>query len=363
MNYFPRFSLFRNRAALFGLGLIALFSVIASPAFATDYTVNLATDTSISGISTGPNTGDLRYCFNQAKRFGGLNTIYFAPSLNKQTITLTKGDLISDGFGGGITINGPGANLITIVGGTVSQGVFVTTRGQITLAGLKITGSSASAVYNNGGPGTSTVRECELTGNSGSAIDNERGTLNVFSSTISGNVKTSGHGGGILNASSASTVNIFNSTVSGNSTPSSSGGGIYNIATLNVVNCTIVGNNVGGIASVGGTAKIANSIIAGNFQPPAEFQQENDVSGRFTSQGYKFIGYDTADTVFTGPGDRVGPTAEFGKPLDPRLGPLQNNGGQVRTMALLADSAAIDAGSDALAVDASANALTTDARG
>src|SRR3954447_24054396 len=216
MNCFPRFSLFRNRAALFGLGLIALFSVVASPAFATDYTVNLATDTSISGISTGPNTGDLRYCFNQAKRFGGLNTIYFAPSLNKQTITLTKGDLISDG--GGITINGPGANLITIVGGTVSQGVFVTTRGQITLAGLKITGSSASAVYNNGG--TLTVLECDLSGNSGSGIDNERGTVNVFSSTISGNVKTSGHGGGILNASSASTVNIFNSTVSGNLSPS-----------------------------------------------------------------------------------------------------------------------------------------------
>ena len=50
---------------------------------------------------------------------------------------------------------------------------------------------------------------------------------------------------------------------------------------------------------------------------------------------------------------------------DPKLGPLANNGGPTQTMALLAGSPAINAGSNALAVDPSNNGqpLTTDQRG
>ena len=50
-------------------------------------------------------------------------------------------------------------------------------------------------------------------------------------------------------------------------------------------------------------------------------------------------------------------------PLDPRLGPLQNNGGPTMTHALMEDSPAIDAGNALLAVDINNNPLTTDQRG
>jgi hypothetical protein len=59
-------------------------------------------------------------------------------------------------------------------------------------------------------------------------------------------------------------------------------------------------------------------------------------------------------------GNQVGTTLN---PINPRLGPLQNNGGPTQTMALLPGSPAIDAGSNALAVDASGSPLTTDQRG
>jgi hypothetical protein len=49
--------------------------------------------------------------------------------------------------------------------------------------------------------------------------------------------------------------------------------------------------------------------------------------------------------------------------VDPKLGPLADNGGPTRTMALLATSPAIDAGSNTAAVDAQGHALSTDQRG
>ena len=48
---------------------------------------------------------------------------------------------------------------------------------------------------------------------------------------------------------------------------------------------------------------------------------------------------------------------------DPGLGTLADNGGPTQTIALLAGSPAIDAGSNTLAVDPQGNALTTDQRG
>jgi len=59
-------------------------------------------------------------------------------------------------------------------------------------------------------------------------------------------------------------------------------------------------------------------------------------------------------------GNLIGTSAT---PLDPKLGPLQDNGGLTMTHALLEDSPAIDAGNTALAVDASNNPLMTDQRG
>jgi hypothetical protein len=137
-----------------------------------------------------------------------------------------------------------------------------------------------------------------------------------------------------------------NSTIDDNS--AGNGAGIGNIgpgyAPVTVIDSTISGNfdNVGGgggvYVSVGfvGIAVISRStIIAGNTAPGSP-----DFFGVLNSQGHNLIGNGSGGSGFI-PTDLVGTAAN---PIDPRLGPLQNNGGATQTMALLRGSPAIDAG-------------------
>ena len=81
----------------------------------------------------------------------------------------------------------------------------------------------------------------------------------------------------------------------------------------------------------------------------------------YVSQGHNLIGNAEGVSDFDETGDQTGSTAT---PLDPKLGPLANNGGPTLTHALLSNSTALDAGDSVLAVDASGNnLLTTDQRG
>ena len=73
----------------------------------------------------------------------------------------------------------------------------------------------------------------------------------------------------------------------------------------------------------------------------------------FNSLGYNLIGVTSGSSGFTLPGDAVGSAAS---PMDPKLGPLANNGGLTFTMALLPAGPAIDAG-------VAAGAPATDQRG
>jgi hypothetical protein len=142
------------------------------------------------------------------------------------------------------------------------------------------------------------------------------GTLTVSNSTLSGN--SAGYGGGIDNSG---TLTVSNSTLSANGNfYGGGGGGIYNQGTLTLRNTLLAGNSAG-------------------FGP--------DLAGRVTSQGHNLIGDGTRGSGFD-PTDLVG-TAQ--NPIDPTLGPLQDNGGPTQTMALLPGSPAIDAGDNAYATD------------
>src|SRR5262249_55673508 len=85
------------------------------------YTVNLLTDT---GAGSGA-TGDLRYCINASNTNTGDDTILFDSTVfaTAQAITLTGGALALTDTSGTTTIDGPGANLLTIDGNRAS-GVF-----------------------------------------------------------------------------------------------------------------------------------------------------------------------------------------------------------------------------------------------
>ena len=75
-----------------------------------------------------------------------------------------------------------------------------------------------------------------------------------------------------------------------------------------------------------------------------------------TNADHDLIGNGTGATITTSTGNKVGTSSS---PINPLLGPLQNNGGPTRTLALLVGSPAINAGNNARIPVG----LTTDQRG
>ena len=171
----------------------------------------------------------------------------------------------------------------------------------------------------------------DTAGDGGGAGYNE-GTLNIVSSTISGNIATL-EGGGIFN-SDDSTLTISNSTFSGN-VASTIGGAIFNVAVLQLANSTLNDNSArflaGGILNFG-PLQIGDTILNAGASGVNLYVNGG---GTVTSLGYN-ISSDDAGGFLTGPGDQL-----FTNPM---LGPLQDNGGPTFTHALLPGSPAIDAG-------------------
>src|SRR5262249_6979571 len=113
-----------------------------------------------------------------------------------------------------------------------------------------------------------------------------------------------------------------------------------------ILNSTIAKNSAGvfGGGIFGGTANIKNTIVAANNANSSQ----PDLAGFFVSLGNNLIGDGNGGNNATGfidgiKGDLVGTP---GAHLDPRLGDLGDNGGPTQTHALLADSPAIDHGTN-----------------
>lgn len=152
---------------------------------------------------------------------------------------------------------------------------------------------------------------------------------------------------------------ITNSTISnGNNSM-----GIYSYtrdgtsASLGIINNTIVGNQpgnaplAGGVNIIGATSAQIQASLQNNIFANSSVNCYKD-GGSFValnSLGYNLADDATCGTAATGDQFNVATIQDF-------LGPLQNNGGLVPTMELLAGSTAIDAGS-------SESGLETDARG
>ena len=157
---------------------------------------------------------------------------------------------------------------------------------------------------------------------------------------------TNSFGGGILNRNG--TVTVQRSTLSGNT--ADFGGGIDNSNTLTVQNSTLSGNTAhfGGGIDNEGTLTVQNTIVAKNHA-----SRGIDISGGVNAI-FSLLGSTSGATLLVGSHNNL-------LNVDPHLGPLQNNGGPTMTMALLANSAAIDAGDDS--VTGPPNGLTADQRG
>jgi hypothetical protein len=286
------------------------------------------------------------------------DTITFAANV-RGTISLTSGELL---INKNLTINGPGANLLSVQRSTAAGNfrIFNITPNSVVVAISGLTIANGNSPSNGGGisnTGALTIANSTISGNStGSSAGGivSSGTLIVVNSTVSGNSATGGFGGGIYNTG---TAQIINSTISGNSVSESSlgigsGGGIQNGGgSVSMTNSTISGNSAqfrGGGINSSGTLASRNTIIALNTAPSGP-----DVFGTLTSENFNLIGNNSGVTITPAQlSDQIG-TA--GSPINPMLGPLQNNGGPTLTRALLSGSPALDKGHS--------SGLTTDQRG
>jgi hypothetical protein len=304
-------------------------------------------------------TGSLRFVI--ANVCAG-STITFAPNVTG-AINLTSGELL---INKPLTINGPGANLLSVQRGAgapnfrifnIAPASVIATISGLTIANGNAPGTNGGGIYNTA---TLTLTNSSVIGNgadfsNGGGIFNDGVSLTLTNSTISGNTASgSSTGGGIGNT--GGTVTITNSTISGNTVSGSfsCGGGILNNSgTITITNSTISGNSApgsfsGGGINNGGTVRARNTIIALNTSPTGP-----DVNGALTSENFNLIGNNSGATITPAQfSDQIG-TA--GSPINPMLGPLQNNGGPTLTRALLTGSPAIDKGHS--------SGSTTDQRG
>jgi len=262
---------------------------------------------------------------------------------------------ISQSASGDVINLGPGKYVENV---TVNQNVTI--QGGPT-TGSTVDGNQTGSVFTVNDTITATLSMLTITnGNAGDAAGNQgggiqnNGTLTVVQSTINGNTATTGEstglGGGIFNHFSAA-LTVINSTISGNSaTASGFGGGLFNVegATATLVNVTINGNTAGpgrggGLTNAPfGTLNFTNTIISSSS------------AGSGDCVNFGAIGTNSHNLVQDG---GCSPAVSG----NPKLGPLQNNGGPTFTHALMAGSPAIDAGDDAIL--GSPNFLTTEQRG
>jgi hypothetical protein len=268
-------------------------------------------------------TGTLR---DQIDNNPTCDLITFDPSIVPGTITVGGVPLtiLRD-----LTINGPGADKMTVDGASVSR-VFKIDSGAVTISGLTIA---------HGNPGV---------GSAGGGIYVEGLTpLTITNSTLSDN--TANYGGGIFGG----TLTIDNVTFARNAAPYYTAGGDPNAggvggaifaASVTATNCTFAGNHADnfGVAAAGagvigsstffgnsgaGTAvgvTLKNTIIAGSIPANCIADSLIDGGGNLSSDGSCPATFKFSNT-------------------DPKLGPLANNGGPTQTMALLSGSPAIDA--------------------
>ena len=218
-------------------------------------------------------------------------------TLNRVTLSNNSGCC-----GAGLTFSastGTTATL-TVVDSTITQNVSPTTGGGV-------------YVQNGGGDAAATITRTTISGNSaslGGGIITFGGNVTLSNVTISGNTATDSGGAIYRGATSPTTLSLINVTVASNS--SAVTGAVHAFGPISVKN-TIIANSTGAAPANCSAAPLMDDL-GNNLEFPG------------TS-----CGFDLASDVRA----------------DPLLGPLADNGGPTRTMALAVGSPAMNAGDDA----------------
>jgi hypothetical protein len=234
----------------------------------TLYTVDLTSDT---GTGTG-NAGDLLFVIGQANAnpnpAGSL--IQFSTPLFSTPQTIMLGSTLElSGSAGPITIDGPGATLLTVNGNNTVRVFSVDAGVTAAFSGLTISSGLASAGAGIANSGVLALSACAITNNvangpsaEGGGIENNR-MLTISNCTISNNSisTTNGSGGGIF---SDDTLAITGSTIANNSTGDGGlGGGVFNTFTATLTGDTIANNSVGSGGNGGGLFNDGQMLVSG----------------------------------------------------------------------------------------------------
>ena len=260
----------RNFAALSGGALVA-----AAPLF-TSGVANAAGIQVTSLLDDNGAGTTLREAIVQANGTPGVaDTITFQAGLTG-TITLTGGQLyITDD----VTITGLGSGVSTVDADGSSRVFYVNDAGDVTIAGLTITGGDSSNT--NGGAVYMKTTDLVLDGvvidandagtGYGGGVYLEGGSLQVLDSTVSGN--TASYGGGVYVESADGDILISDSTFTENYV-TDGGGGLYTgegIKNFTVQRSSFTDNTAGGdggamelYVQAGYEATISESTLSGN---------------------------------------------------------------------------------------------------
>ena len=310
----------------------------------------LTNDTLSGNLAQGGQGG-----VNSSSRFGGAGGVGAGGGLYVAAGSVT---LNGDTLNGNQAIGGPAgspppfdgdAGTQASPGGAGMGGGLYAGGGTVTLTNVTLFGNSAQGGTAGNGAlgkalGTAGTGGFGGTGGAGSGggLEAAGGTIRLTNDTLSSN---SARGGAAGNGGAAQQAPGGRGGTGG----AGAGGGlaIVNGTSTTLVNTLIAKNTTtggsGGVGGPGGTQPIhfprGSNGSAGVASAP-------DVSGNVSSSDDDVIGDGSGSNLSNlTHGDQVGSSAS---PIDPKLGPLQNNGGPTQTMALLPGSPAIDAGDTAV---------------
>jgi hypothetical protein len=254
-----------RRVGLVAGATVGAFALAPAAAQAQNFTVNTRTDAAANGCTTATNGCTLRDAVTDANANGQADQITFASGLSG-TVRLTQGPLVVGGSGGDanpVTVQGPGAGVVTISGDANNNGTPDAGDSQIFTVNYVASGShptlNLSGLTLSGGYTSATGGAVYLEGG---------GKLSVSNATFSGCKAASG---GAIGAEFGkySSVSIQSSTISGNNT-TASGGATFTDGRLTIANSMISDNHAlsgGGALSAGqkyGPLSITDSTISGN---------------------------------------------------------------------------------------------------
>jgi hypothetical protein len=306
----------------------------------------------VKGAAIGQGNGTL-FVYNSvfsgnSGRFGGaFRQVGGSATISDTTFSANSGEL-----GGALGVFSPSSLQVihsVFDGNTASVGGAIDMEG----VGGMIQATITATTFTNNQALTTTATF------GGGALSLNQASLTLADSTLANNSSQSEAGGLGLFGGQATLTNV---TLSANTARRDGGGlraandGVDDLATLNLNNVTITGNtadsdnndngNGGGIDAASGTVNIQNSILAGNFDTPGNSSAGTvhpDCSATLASASHNLIGIN-AGCAGIANGSNGNHMGTIGGPLDPRLGPLADNGGPTLTQALLSDSPALNAG-------------------